>query len=208
MNFEALLALTNFAVIDDEHRNKIVSIKEMIPSIESLALEEHEMIRRAAVQLMCNLTICEKYRKMFEPEVPGERFKLLILMCQEDDDETRSAAAGALATLTNYNPEFCKQFSKTAESWQTSVNIIAFDQSGSIRHRALVLIQNISDHDIETADILSKTDLKEILIGMSKNLEVAWSEELLGNNEMRELLGKKSKTILETWVEHKLIVAN
>ena len=66
MNFEALMALTNLASIDDGHRNKIVTTPEMIYCIESLALENHDMLRRAAVQLMCNLLMCQKYRDLFK----------------------------------------------------------------------------------------------------------------------------------------------
>lgn len=100
------MALTNLASIDDGHRNKIVTTPEMVYCIESLALEQHDMLRRAAVQLMCNLLMCQKYRDLYretrEEATSCDRLKLLVLMCQEDDDETRSAAAGGLATLTSY----------------------------------------------------------------------------------------------------------
>ena len=120
MNFEALMALTNIASIDEGHRNKITTTPEMVYCIESLALEDHELIRRAAVQLICNLLMCQKYRDLYKESVEKDqtcdRLKLLILMCQEDDDETRSAAAGALATLTCYkkfeNLFFKKIFTK------------------------------------------------------------------------------------------------
>ena len=112
MNFEALMALTNIASIDEGHRNKITTTPEMVYCIESLALEDHELIRRAAVQLICNLLMCQKYRDLYKESVEKgqtcDRLKLLILMCQEDDDETRSAAAGALATLTCYRKVFVK----------------------------------------------------------------------------------------------------
>lgn len=207
MNFEALMALTNLASIDDGHRNKIVTTPEMVYCIESLALEQHDMLRRAAVQLMCNLLMCQKYRDLYretrEEATSCDRLKLLVLMCQEDDDETRSAAAGGLATLTSYNPEHCKRVKSVAESWQLSVNIIALDEDPGIRHRALVFLKNISEHDIEIAESLSKIDVKDILIGMSKNLDAAFTEEFDDNH--RRLLSSLSTDVLKIWQDHNLI---
>merc|ERR1719273_1353693 len=133
------MALTNLASIDEDHRRKICDTKEMIPAIESCALEEHFLVRRAAIQLICNLCSCPKYIKMFElidgQQSTCDRLKMLVLMCQEDDNETRSAAAGGLATLTCYNPEHCKRIKEVAETWKLSVNIIALDQDPGIRQR-------------------------------------------------------------------------
>merc|ERR1712173_121524 len=119
--------------------------------------------------------MCQKYRDLYKESVEKgqtcDRLKLLILMCQEDDDETRLAAAGAMAMLTTYEPDYCKKVREIASTWELSINIITFDQSPAIRHRGLSLLQNISENCIETAEHLSKTDLKEILIGMSRDLE-------------------------------------
>ena len=80
MNCEALMALTNLASIDDGHRTKITTTPEMVYCIESLALEDHELIRRAAVQLICNLLMCQKYRDLYkekrEEETSCDRLKL------------------------------------------------------------------------------------------------------------------------------------
>merc|ERR1712110_967881 len=105
--------------------------------------------------VICNLLMCQKYRDLYkenrEEQTSCDRLKLLILMCQEDDDETRSAAAGALATLTTFNPEHCERVSRVAESWAESFGIITLDADPKIRHRALVFLKNISEHHIETA---------------------------------------------------------
>ena len=57
--FEALMALTNLASLDDHHRKRIIREK-MICDIESYALEEHEHLRRSACELLCNLCLSEE----------------------------------------------------------------------------------------------------------------------------------------------------
>lgn len=92
--------------------------------------------------LLCNLTMCEKYRKMFSDDNAGERFKMLLLFCQEEDAETRSAAAGAMATLTRYCPEYCSKIRGAANSWEESLRfgvdfcLLEFLSFGNLRFRA------------------------------------------------------------------------
>ena len=38
-----------------------------------------------------------------------ERVKILVLLCSEDDNATRKAAAGALAMLTTRSEKICKK---------------------------------------------------------------------------------------------------
>ena len=102
-----------------------------------------------------------------------------------------------------HNPEHCKRVKSVAESWQLSVNIIALDEDPGIRHRALVFLKNISEHDIEIAESLSKIDVKDILIGMSKNLDAAFTEEFDDNH--RRLLSSLSTDVLKIWQDHNLI---
>jgi len=112
--FEALLALTNLASLDDHHRRRIIREK-MICEIESYALEEHEMLRRAASELICNLCLSEEFRKIMEME-GHDRIKLLTLLCAEEDALTRKAASGALAMLTNDNEIISKKIRGNVES--------------------------------------------------------------------------------------------
>lgn len=146
---------------------------------------------------------------MFSPKekkLSCERLKLLILMCQEDDDDTRCAAIGALATITSYNPELCKFVRNTAESWIQSISLVAFDQSPAIRHRALVFIQQLCEQDIDAAEDLVKSELKEIILGMSRNVDQAWNEMI--DNKNKAMLSNLSTGILNTWAEHKLVDVN
>ncbi|XP_042328569.1 protein unc-45 homolog A isoform X2 [Sceloporus undulatus] len=55
-NFEGLMALTNLAGTSERLRQKIAKEKAM-PMIEGFMFEEHEMIRLAATECMCNLAL-------------------------------------------------------------------------------------------------------------------------------------------------------
>ncbi|XP_077965600.1 protein unc-45 homolog A-like [Styela clava] len=62
-NFEAFMALTNLSAIDETHRRRIVHAK-MTYDIETYMLEEHEMIRRAATETMCNMCMSPDFQEM------------------------------------------------------------------------------------------------------------------------------------------------
>uniref|UniRef100_A0A4X1U8X8 Unc-45 myosin chaperone A n=1 Tax=Sus scrofa TaxID=9823 RepID=A0A4X1U8X8_PIG len=92
-NFEALMALTNLAGISERLRQKILKEKA-VPMIEGYMFEEHEMIRRAATECMCNLAMSKEVQDLFEA-TGNDRLKLLVLYSGEDDELLRRAAAGA-----------------------------------------------------------------------------------------------------------------
>ena len=58
-NYEALMGLTNLASMNDTVRKRIVKEKG-IPLVENYMFEEHEQLRQAAVECMCNLVMCEE----------------------------------------------------------------------------------------------------------------------------------------------------
>ncbi|KEP49400.1 microfilament motor [Rhizoctonia solani 123E] len=104
--FEALMALTNLAGVDAEGVIKPVGVRR----IEELMLEEHKMVRRAAVELLCNLIGSEEIWERYTGE--GEeadqaskavqsRLHVLMALSDVEDLPTRRAASGALAMLTS-----------------------------------------------------------------------------------------------------------
>lgn len=109
-----------------------------MPMVEGYMFEEHEMIRRAATECMCNLAMSKEVRAgpgrpahapasrvglaqltwsplvwpqvqdLFEAE-GNDRLKLLVLYSGEDDELLRRAAAGGLAMLTSLRPSLCSR---------------------------------------------------------------------------------------------------
>ena len=139
--FETLLALTNLASTDDIARNPIIRLA--FPQIEELLLSENKMITRATVELICNLmqapTCVSKFADGSKPA--SNRMHILLALADSEDAETRRAAGGALASLTE---------------WDTAVNailerdggiriLLAFcnEDSEELRHRGVVCILNV-----------------------------------------------------------------
>ncbi|KAG8839346.1 hypothetical protein FRB91_007034, partial [Serendipita sp. 411] len=105
--FEALMALTNIASMGPEVAERIAKTKGVSIALENGLLDEHEMLRRANVELLCNLVVCEPVFDRFVPR-PGDgggaaesRLQILVALADVDDLQTRKAASGALAVLSS-----------------------------------------------------------------------------------------------------------
>ncbi|NXL92731.1 UN45A protein, partial [Alectura lathami] len=73
-NFEGLMALTNLAGISERLRQKILKEKA-VPMIEGYMFEEHELIRLAATECMCNMAMSKEVQELFLAE-GSDRLKL------------------------------------------------------------------------------------------------------------------------------------
>ncbi|KAJ9593464.1 hypothetical protein L9F63_014993 [Diploptera punctata] len=135
-NFEALMALCNLAGVNETVRKRIIK-EGGVAKIENYMYEEHEMLKRAATQVMTNLMMSPDVVKIYEGN--NDRTKFLTLLCSEEDEETSKAAAGALAVLTSTN----------------------------IQHRGVVIVCNIMQSCKEVAEKLIETDVMEILLALS-----------------------------------------
>ncbi|WVQ78822.1 hypothetical protein IAT38_000913 [Cryptococcus sp. DSM 104549] len=126
--FEALMALTNLASIDPSLAQKIVqdsitpfsdggsgmftstsssTSARIVVRVEELVLDDNTLVRRAAVQLVCNLCSSIAGFDYFSGESSERdsararsRLQILLVMTCSDDLPTRLAAGGALAVLT------------------------------------------------------------------------------------------------------------
>ena len=211
MNFEGLMALTNIASINEGHRSKICSTPGMLNAIESLVLEEHEMIRRAGVELICNLSMSPIFCQQIINKEAGDRLKLLVLMCQEEDAKTRSAAAGALAMMTS-NDHFAQKISgliaESTENWIECLAMVCLDYEASVRHRGVVVIQNISKNSQKLAEKLAESTMKEILSGMARDMEISWGEGMINDQKNRDFLKNLCQNVLDLWLDYGLISIN
>ena len=139
--FESLLALTNLASTDDTARNPIIRLA--FPQIEELLLSNNKMVTRATVELICNLMQSPEGVAKFADggKQASHRMQILLALSDSDDVATRSAAGGALASLTE---------------WDTAVNAILERDRGvglllglcqedqeDLRHRGVVCILNV-----------------------------------------------------------------
>lgn len=109
--FEAIMALTNLASQSPEVASRIASAPGLMNKVELLMLEDHNLVRRAATELVCNLIagsedIFEKYGGK-QSSSSKSKLHVLLALCDVDDLATRLAASGAIAMLTA-SPDPCQ----------------------------------------------------------------------------------------------------
>lgn len=139
--FEALMALTNIASIGDDTKNKIVAEKGL-PTFRFAMFSDHEMVKQAATEAMCNMVGNQKFMEQMCEE---EELRLWLALASDFEEHyiCARAAAGCLA-MSTASPEIAK----------TLIGLQTFKQrmdetleSGSleIMHRMLVVILNLAE---------------------------------------------------------------
>ncbi|KAF2199416.1 CRO1 protein [Delitschia confertaspora ATCC 74209] len=147
--FESLLALTNLASMDNETRDTIIRLA-WDKVMDDLVLSQNTLVRRAAVELVCNLVNSVRAVEQLASGTPRakNRLHILLLMTDVEDEQTRSAAGGALAMLLGWDlavQEVLKQ-----EGGVELLLGMCKDENEDIKHRGVVCIQSVvgTDGDI------------------------------------------------------------
>ena len=182
--FEALLALTNLASTPAPQAAEAI-IRLAFQKIEELLLSNNTLIQRASTELVCNLMSCPSGIAIFadESKVAARRLHILLALADVDDEATRKAAGGALATIT----EFEGVVKAILERDRGVEILIALceDENEDVVHRGVVSIRNIVCLNGEVS-IKAKSKVEEL-----KGLEV-----------LRAVLqGSKKRAVVETGTE-------
>ncbi|PBL00633.1 hypothetical protein ARMGADRAFT_1042871 [Armillaria gallica] len=104
--FEILMALTNLSSHSAEVASRIADSEGLLNRVELLLLEDHVLIRRASMELICNLIAgSEKVFERYGGSASGNsgvksKVQVLLALSDVEDIPTRLAASGALATVT------------------------------------------------------------------------------------------------------------
>lgn len=163
-NFEALLALTNIAQTSEIARNHILN-DNGFSLIEALMFEEHDMIRRAAVQCVVNLIGDPKMVSLYEAE--NDRVKYLVILCQEEDVEIIKAASGALAMLCQVSEKACARIF-TAKQWEEILMLLLSNENMDLVHRAIVIVKCIvSCDDKKLAERIYNSQIFQVLTALT-----------------------------------------
>uniref|UniRef100_A0A8C5APR1 Protein unc-45 homolog B n=1 Tax=Gadus morhua TaxID=8049 RepID=A0A8C5APR1_GADMO len=166
-NYEALKGLTNLAGFSEKLRVKIVKEKAL-PEIENYMFEDHEQIRRAATECMCNLVSCKEVQERYLQD-GNDKMKLLVLLCGEDDDVLQIAAAGALAMLTAAKKKLCTKMTVVSTQWLEILQRLCLHDNPQVQHRGLVIVFNmLNSDDSELAKKLLECEIMEILSVIGK----------------------------------------
>uniref|UniRef100_A0A8C0E9Y7 Protein unc-45 homolog B n=1 Tax=Bubo bubo TaxID=30461 RepID=A0A8C0E9Y7_BUBBB len=165
-NYEALLGLTNFSGRSDKLRMKIVK-ERALPDIENYMFENHDQLRQAATECMCNLVVNKEVQERFVAD-GNDRLKLVVLLCGEDDEKVQVAAAGALAMLTAAQKKLCSKMTEVTTQWLEILQRLCLHDNMEVQHRGLVIAFNLISADKELAKKLVETELLEILTYLGK----------------------------------------
>ncbi|XP_028306501.1 protein unc-45 homolog A [Gouania willdenowi] len=170
-NFEALMGLTNLAGISERLRQKIIKEKA-VPKIEGYMFEEHELVRASATECMCNMISSTEVQKLYLA-TGNDRLKLLVLYSGEEDERLRKAAAGTLAMLTAEQPELCARIPGTTTHWLEILQALLLSEIPDLRHRGVVIVQNMMQAEKSLAEKLMESEVLEILSVLAKGGEGA-----------------------------------
>lgn len=163
-NFEALMALCNLAGMNETTRNRIIK-EGGLSKIEHYLYEDHMMLIRAATQCICNLLQSEEVVKSYEGK--NDKTKFLFLLCQEEDEDTVTAAAGALCILTSVSKVCCRKL-LDVEQWPETLRCLLANPNSEIQYRGTYMLYNIIKDDKDFAAKVFETDIMEILMALSK----------------------------------------
>lgn len=175
-NFESLMALCNLAGIGDDVRRRILK-EGGFQLVEHYMFEDHDLLRRAAMQCVNNLVMCDDATKLFEGE--NDRVKFLVILSIDDDLELCKAASGALAMLTSVSAKVCEKVFE-AKDWLESLHHLLANPDEELQHRGVVLISNMVKSTKEVAEKLIDTDVMEILMALTKS-------EIVTNPRIKEV---------------------
>lgn len=160
--FESLMALTNISSSSPAAATRVAEAEGLLNKTEFLLLEDHTLIRRAAMELICNLITGsdDVFDKYGGQGASGSKSKLQVLVALSDVDDgaTRIAASGALATVTA-SPHACRVLfelqmdrHRVLPIFTQLVNPTASEESdepedattnAGLLHRGLVCVRNL-----------------------------------------------------------------
>ncbi|GLB35837.1 putative ARM repeat-containing protein [Lyophyllum shimeji] len=140
--FESLMALTNLSSQSAELATRIGKSDGLLNKVELLLLEDHTLVRRAAMELICNLIagsddVFETYGGGKNLATTKSKLQVLIALSDVEDLPTRLAASGAVATLTTA-PSACQALVELQSEGRRVFPIIAqlIDPSLALRDDA------------------------------------------------------------------------
>ncbi|KAF4993305.1 hypothetical protein FGRMN_6572 [Fusarium graminum] len=151
-SFEALMALTNLASMDDEDTRRSI-VDTAWPQIEEQMLASNSLVSKAAVELVCNLVQAPEAIALYAEETAKARNRLHVLLALADapDAGTRSAAGGALASLTNFEGVIRGIINR-----DRGVKVIlglCMDDDEDIRHRGVFVVLNLVTAEGEVGEL-------------------------------------------------------
>lgn len=141
-HFEALMALTNVASSGEDAKNRIVT-ERGIPCLHFAMFSDHEMVRRAATEAMCNLV---PHKAMMDHLADTDNLKLWLAFAvdYEENYECARAAAGCLA-MASQDEIIAEEFVKL-ENFRKHTTTLLESGRLEIMHRTFALVHSLVLH--------------------------------------------------------------
>lgn len=156
--------------------------------------EEHELVRAAATECMCNLVLSTEVQKLYVA-TGNDRLKLLVLYSGEEDERLRKAAAGTLAMLTAEQPELCVRIPETTTHWLEILQALLLSEIVDLRHRGVVIVLNMMQAERSLAETLMESEAMEILSVLSKG----------GTNTKPDPIARAAQSCMDKAIEYGII---
>ncbi|KAI8914606.1 armadillo-type protein [Gorgonomyces haynaldii] len=144
--FEALMALTNLAGMNDSLRHRILQL-EGLTKFENAQFSSHHMVQRAATECLCNMIFSEQVFFKYVSEDEHSRIKIMVALMDSDDFETRRASAGCVAILSS-----TKQGAMAVAKQKRFNDIVGdllADENPEILHRAVEIVKNMAQFKMD-----------------------------------------------------------
>lgn len=140
--FEALLALTNLASMQD-NAIRDLQIRTAWTQLEELLFSSNTLVQRASVELVCNLMASPSGVAKFADgsNDAKRRVQILLALADVEDLATRRAAGGALAMLTEWDAAVTAVLDK--EGSMGIVLGLCEEESEELRHRGFACLVNV-----------------------------------------------------------------
>lgn len=159
MQFEGLMALTNLASMNDDVRRRILK-EGGVRHMESLMFEEHELIRRAATEALCNMICLPEVATRFHRNDDIERVKLWTLFSGEEDEKLAIAASGGLSILSR-DPKICEQILAVKSALEILKELVT-SGSEELQFRGLYIVANLVESSREAAERIMERELMDV----------------------------------------------
>lgn len=166
--FEGLMALTNLAGMAEDVRKRIYR-EGAVPLMESLMFEEHELIRRAATEALCNMLSVDEVHQRFHAD-DVERVKLWTLFSGEEDEKLALAASGGLAQLT-HDPKLCEKVMEVKSSFEILKELLGH-LNPDLQYRGVYVLTNLVMANSTIAQKIVESDFLEIFMALAQTAAV------------------------------------
>lgn len=152
-HFEALMSLTNLAGFDDETKNRVVAQKG-IPILGYAMFSDHEMVRQAATECLCNMVPHPEFMDYLIKE-DNLRVWVAFSLDYEENFACARAAVGCLA-MAAPDPEVAKALVKS-QNFNEMVRTLLECGQLEVMHRVLALIATLIEHGGECREAVVGT---------------------------------------------------